>query len=111
MSTIRLTIALSAFLIHIDAHVCRVDGASHRLRPDSYTNTKLQLTVYRRLLTIARMKNPNPGKANFRDTLRARALCISCGLLLVSDGYRYRAHRLVMPLWRSDPQRPVAGAF
>jgi hypothetical protein len=50
MSTIRLTIALSAFLVHIAAHV-RLP-----VKPP-YTNTEFHLRVYRRLLTIARVKN------------------------------------------------------
>ena len=50
MSTMRLTIALSAFLVHIEAQVCLP------VKPP-YTTTKFHFTVYRRLLTITRMKN------------------------------------------------------
>lgn len=50
MSTIRLTIALSAFLVHIEAHVCLP------VKPP-YATTKFHLEVYRRLLTIARMNS------------------------------------------------------
>ena len=50
MSTIRLTIALSAFPVHIEAHVYLP------VKPP-YATTKFHLEVYRRLLTIARMNS------------------------------------------------------
>ena len=99
MSTMRLTIALSAFLVHIEAHVCLP------VKPPC-TTTKFHLEVYRRLLTITRLNMPfqrrqawsvqggaqegagrqldstNPGKPTFADTLRGGEILNSLSQVL-----------------------------
>lgn len=87
MSTMRLTIALSAFLVHIEAHVC-LPG-----KPP-YTTTKFHLQVYRRLLTITRMKSKSPGAA-----AAARGSC-SCWTMPLRQRLVTPASGLVMPWWR-----------